>query len=247
MSTLRERLQAAGRMDLGDFMTFEIPRVAYPPVIQNDGPKYEGVRFRTACRLGGKLFGQVFGVEVAVGDPMPGAPEEVTAEDVLAFVGIAPPRVGLYPVETHIADKPHAYTMPRPHLNSPVKDFPDMPLLASVGGLQAGSLRAALDQTFGHRGAVARLARRARLYEMPCCESLPPWLRCRTCPARIAVGHTNGNSPEAKSGAAAGAQDRQGIHCRRVAIDRRRRRRSFTLRCVRWLSWWTASSGARRV
>jgi len=32
------------------------------------------------------------------------------AEDVLAFAGIAPPTLRLYPIETHIAEKLHAYT-----------------------------------------------------------------------------------------------------------------------------------------
>jgi hypothetical protein len=34
------------------------------------------------------------------------------AEDVLAFAGIPPPRLRLYPIEMHIAEKLHAYTMP---------------------------------------------------------------------------------------------------------------------------------------
>ena len=48
------------------------------------------------------------------------------AEDVLAFAGIAPPTLRLYPVETHIAEKLHAYTLPRPRPNSRVKDLPDL-------------------------------------------------------------------------------------------------------------------------
>ena len=37
----------------------------------------------------------------------------VVADDVLAFAGVAPPTLRLYPLATHIAEKLHAYTMPR--------------------------------------------------------------------------------------------------------------------------------------
>jgi hypothetical protein len=56
----------------------------------------------------------------------------VVAEGVLAFAGIAPPTLRLYPIETHIAEKLHAYTMPRARPNSRVKDLPDLGLLATA-------------------------------------------------------------------------------------------------------------------
>src|SRR5690606_1701445 len=95
--------------------------------------------------------GQTFGVDVAFGDPILGEPEVVVAEDVLAFAGIAPPTLRLYPIETHIAEKLHAYTMPRARPNSRVKDLPDLELLASAQELDAKRLRAALEQTFAFR------------------------------------------------------------------------------------------------
>lgn len=66
------------------------------------------------------------------------------AEDLLAFAGIAPPTLRLYPIETHTAEKLHAYTMPRRRPNSRVKALVDVtkaaqafldPVLA--GGLDA--------------------------------------------------------------------------------------------------------------
>lgn len=51
------KLQEAGRLDLGDFMAFEVSRDAEQPKIQNDGMQYEGLRFRAKCRLAGKLYG----------------------------------------------------------------------------------------------------------------------------------------------------------------------------------------------
>jgi hypothetical protein len=146
-----ERLQEAGRQDLGDFMTFEVGPDNDHPEIVNDGVQYDGLRFRAECRLAGKVYGQSFGVDVAFGDPILGEPEVVVAEDVLAFAGIAPPRLRLYPVESHIAEKLHAYTMPRSRPNSRVKDLPDIALLASVRDIDSMTLRTAIERTFKHR------------------------------------------------------------------------------------------------
>jgi hypothetical protein len=149
--TVLARLQEAGRRDLHDFMVFEVSRDAEHPKIQNDGMQYEGLRFRAECRLAGKQYGQPFGVDVAFGDPIFGEPDTVTADDVLAFAGIAPPVLRLYPIETHIAEKLHAYTMPRARPNTRVKDLPDIALLATVQPLEAERLRMALERTFEFR------------------------------------------------------------------------------------------------
>jgi hypothetical protein len=145
------KLQEAGRHPLDDFMLFEVSTDLDRPEIRGNGMRYEGMRFRAECKLAGKLYGQPFGVDVAFGDPMFGEPEVIVADDVLAFAGIAPPSLRLYPVETHLAEKLHAFTMPRLHPNTRVKDLPDLALLATVGALSARRVHAALDQTFVFR------------------------------------------------------------------------------------------------
>jgi hypothetical protein len=145
------KLQEAGRKNLGDFMDFEVGPDDDHPEIQNDGMKYEGLRFRTQCKLAGKLYGHPFGVDVAFGDPILGEPDLAVAQDVLAFAGIPPPTLRLYPIETHIAEKLHAYTMPRVRPNSRVKDLPVLALLATAQPIDARRLRAALEQTFTFR------------------------------------------------------------------------------------------------
>jgi hypothetical protein len=145
------KLQEAGRRNLQDFMTFEVRPDDDHPKIQNDGMPYDGQRFRAECKLAGRLYGQPFGVDVAFGDPMLGEPEIVVAEDVLGFAGITPPRLRLYPIETHIAEKLHAYTMPRNRPNTRVKDLPDLALLATAQPIDAKRLRTALEQTFAYR------------------------------------------------------------------------------------------------
>jgi hypothetical protein len=147
------KLQEAGRRNLGDFMTFEVGPDDDHPEIQNDGMQYDGLRFRAECRLAGKVYGQPFGVDVAFGDPILGQPDVVVAEDVMAFAGIAPPQLRLYPVVTHVAEKLHAYTMPRSRVNSRVKDLPDLALLATTQAIDATHLRTALKQTFSFRKA----------------------------------------------------------------------------------------------
>jgi len=147
-----DRLRKAARRDLGDFMVFTIRPDERHPAIQNDGMKYDGVRFRAECNLAGKVYGRPFGVDVAFGDPIFGEPEVVVAEDTLGFAGIAPPTLRVYPVETHLAEKLHAYTMPRARPNTRVKDLPDIALIATAGPLESGRLRAAIEQTFDFRG-----------------------------------------------------------------------------------------------
>ena len=148
---LLHRLQEAGRMDLGDFMTFEVRTDTRHPNIAGPGIQYEGQRFRAECRLARMLYGQAFGIDVAFGDPILGEPEVVTGDDLLSFAGIEPATLRLYPVETHIAEKLHAYTLPRATPSTRVKDLPDLALLGQAGAREAATLREAIELTFGFR------------------------------------------------------------------------------------------------
>ncbi|MEQ8572028.1 MAG: nucleotidyl transferase AbiEii/AbiGii toxin family protein [Deltaproteobacteria bacterium] len=150
-TNVREELSEAGRLDLGDFMRFEVAPDPRHPDIQTEGMKYEGHRFRAECRLAGKIYGQPFGVDVAFGDPIVGEPDIVVASDTLGFASIPPPQLRLYPVVSHVAEKLHAYTLPRSQPNTRVKDLPDLALLGTVEDVDAARLRAALTRTFEHR------------------------------------------------------------------------------------------------
>ncbi len=145
-------LRLAARLDLGDFLGYEIEPDPTHADIDNDGMRCDGMRFRAECLLAGRPFRDPFGVDVAFGDPILGEPDLVVAEDLLAFAGIAPPRLRLYPIETHIAEKLHAYTMPRDRENSRVKDLPDLALLATSRPMESDHLRRALEQRFEFRG-----------------------------------------------------------------------------------------------
>lgn len=146
-----DRLREAASRDLGDFMEFTIRPDDRHPEIPNEGMKYEGLRFRAECTVAGKVYGRPFGVDVAFGDPMLGEPDLMVGEDVLAFAGISPPTLRVYPLATHLAEKLHAYTMPRSRPSSRVKDLPDIALIATAGPVEATRLRAAIAQTFAFR------------------------------------------------------------------------------------------------
>ena len=146
-----ERLQAAGRRELGDFLTFLVREQAEEPLIEGEGIIYEGRRFRAEAQLGGQRYGDPFGLDVAFGDVLTGEVEVMEGSHLLGFIGVARSRIRLYPRETHLAEKLHAYTLPRERENTRVKDLPDMALLGLAGPLDAGLLRVALQRTFGFR------------------------------------------------------------------------------------------------
>lgn len=150
-----DRLQEAGRLDLGDHMRFEVQPDTEHPEIRTEGMQYEGYRYRAECRLAGMIYGRPFGVDVAFGDPLIGEPDVVTAADTLGFAGIAPPSLRLYPVVSHIAEKLHALTMPRRKPNTRVRDLPDIALLATAGTIDRKLLRQAIERTFEFRGTHA--------------------------------------------------------------------------------------------
>ena len=163
------RLQEAGRAELDDFMIFEIQADAQQPAMDFQGTRENGFRYRAECRLAGQIYGQRFGVDVAFADPVLGEPDVVVGQDVLSFAGIDPPKLRLYPVETHLAEKIHAYTLPRDRPNSRVKDLPDLALLGTIRSLEAMRVRKALQQTFSFR----------KTHELPQSLPAPPaaWAR----------------------------------------------------------------------
>ncbi len=148
---LLDELKAAGELDLGDRLTFLVIDSPDDDSIDGPGVVYEGKRYRAEARLAGMVYGSPFGVDVAFGDPLSGAPEVIEGTHFFEFIGLPATRILVYPRETHLAEKLHAYTLPRSGENSRVKDLPDMALLAQTGPFAASELRAAMEGTFGFR------------------------------------------------------------------------------------------------
>lgn len=144
-------LQQAGRLDLGDFMQFDVQPDPHHPRIEAVGMIYPGRRYRVRGLLAAKTFGSPFGLDIAFAEPLAGQVDEVEGSRFLAFAGVEPTKLRIYPLDTHIAEKFHAYTLPRSRPNSRVKDLPDIALLATVRPLEALSLRTAIQSTFSTR------------------------------------------------------------------------------------------------
>lgn len=152
---LLAEMRRSGQLDLGDFLTFEITPDRRHPTMEGDGIVYEGWRFRAQAQLAAKIYRYRFGVDVAVGDRMHVPPEIRTGDDFFAFARLPPTVVRVYAREVHIAEKLHAFTLPRPRENSRVKDLPDLALLATTGPFQSARLRETIDATFSHRRSHA--------------------------------------------------------------------------------------------
>jgi hypothetical protein len=75
--------------------------------------------------------------------------------DLLAFAGIASVRFPVYPVAQHLAEKLHAYSLPRDQVNTRVKDLVDMVAIAAIDRVSADALTASVQATFEARGTHA--------------------------------------------------------------------------------------------
>lgn len=148
---LLEQLRDACRLDLGDWLEFEIAPDPRHPRMQGAGQVYQGQRFRVQARLAGKDYGGLFGLDVGVADAMTADAEIVEGSSFLEFVGAEAERFRIYPRVTHVAEKLHAYTLPTDRENTRVKDLPDLALLAQTGAFGAEELRSGIEATFAFR------------------------------------------------------------------------------------------------
>jgi hypothetical protein len=106
-ASLLTELQGAGRIDLGDFLTFVVEPDRDHPNIEGDGMVYDGLRFRVQAMLAGKVYAGSFGLDVGFGDVLTEAPETIEGSDFLSFAGVARARHRIYPRVVHIAEKLH--------------------------------------------------------------------------------------------------------------------------------------------
>lgn len=134
---LLDRLQAAGRMDLGDFLAFEVRADPSHPTIEADGLRYDGQRFRAEARLAGRTYGSAFGVDIAVGEPLVArAIRETFAHRATHPVPLrlADPPEAWAPVYARMAEEEDLPWSDLASLGGAVRGFLD-PVLAGVGGV----------------------------------------------------------------------------------------------------------------
>lgn len=147
LASVREELQEAADLDLGDHLLFRIgaPKGELP------GAPLGGARFPVETLLAGKVYGR-FHLDLGFGDAVVGTPESLTGEDFLGFAGVAPGRVLAIPKPQQFAEKAHAYTYPwTDRTNTRVKDLVDLVLLIERGALAPKDVAAALRATFTTR------------------------------------------------------------------------------------------------
>jgi len=106
------------------------------------------LRVPILARLDGEKFAS-FHIDISSGDALVATPHMIEGSDLMDFAGVRLLRFPIYPVEQHLAEKLHAYTLPRDDANTRVKDFVDLLTIASLeavsGDLLAASVRATFD------------------------------------------------------------------------------------------------------
>lgn len=141
----------AHRTDPDDFFRFRITPHPVHPEVTGRGLKYKGYRYRVKTTLAGKPY-VTFGLDLAYGDPIAGEPQVLQGTDFFERYGIAPVTILAYPPPSHLAEKLHAYTLPRERVNTRLKDLVDIALLAgALQGCTANELRRACCLTFDFR------------------------------------------------------------------------------------------------
>ena len=145
---LTDRIARAMATQVGDPMTFHIEE------IKKDigGGAFRGIRLFIAARLSGQGGNfERFLIDCVVGDAIVGTLDRIACGEILPSIGVG--RGVLVPVITtaqHLAEKIHAYTIPREGENSRVKDLVDMMLLVRMG-LDKDIIREAIADVFSHR------------------------------------------------------------------------------------------------
>jgi hypothetical protein len=143
---VREMLQSAVNVSLGDWFEYVIGS----PVMDLTAAPYGGARFPVEARMDKRIFAR-FHLDAGIGDVVMQPLDSIICRDWLEFAGIELSRVWMIAREQQLAEKVHAYTLPRNTANSRVKDLVDLALLIGSGGLDKQRILDALRLTFERR------------------------------------------------------------------------------------------------
>jgi hypothetical protein len=110
------------------------------------------LRARVVTRLSGLEF-VTFHIDLSSGDALVDAPDLLRGSDLLQFAGIAAVEFPVYPVPQHLAEKLHAYTLPRQQENTRVRDLIDLVIIAATEKVEAFHLSRSVEATFIVRGS----------------------------------------------------------------------------------------------
>jgi hypothetical protein len=142
-------ITAAQQLALDDFFTFAATRTDE----LDETDEFSAIRFHVTAQLAGRTFEQ-FLVDIGFSDTISWTPDTIRTSDLLSFAGIEPLALPAIPLSQHLAEKVHAYTRTygaSERLSTRPKDLVDILLIGSAATIDAGSLRHALESTFGER------------------------------------------------------------------------------------------------
>jgi hypothetical protein len=145
-TTVRETLQEAASRDLGDWFVYTVGS----PMIDLDAAPYGGARYSIECRMDGRTFTR-FHLDVGIGDVVIPPLQKLQGRNWLGFAEIPAAAMRLISKEQQVAEKLHAYTLPRSTPNSRVKDLIDLLLLVRTGEVRQRELTEAVRMTFDRR------------------------------------------------------------------------------------------------
>ncbi len=144
---VRDQLQAAAEIDLGDYFVFRIEEAQAELAAAPLG----GARFPCEAFMAGKTYGR-FHIDLGFGDETGAAPDVLAGDDLLAFAGIPPARVLAIPEPQQFAEKIHAYTRSwDDRVNMRTKDLVDLVLLIETASVQPTEVAVAVRATFSRR------------------------------------------------------------------------------------------------
>ena len=139
-------LRQLAKLDLNDFFTFEIS----PARMELENAPYGGARYSVSSFIDKRLFVRFqldIGADVIVDEI-----EDIDGCDWLKYCGINTPKIRMISVEQQLAEKLHAYSLPREgRLNSRVKDLVDMLLLIEFRQINSSSLINIIQKVFKAR------------------------------------------------------------------------------------------------
>ncbi|MFP5205190.1 MAG: nucleotidyl transferase AbiEii/AbiGii toxin family protein [Acidobacteriota bacterium] len=150
VQAIREMLQERASASLNDWFEFVIGL----QMMDLTAAPYGGARYSVEARMDGRTFAR-FHLDAGVGDVILQPLETVECHDWLGFAGIEKPRVWMISREQQLAEKIHAYTLPRSSQNSRVKDLVDLALLVGDDRLDRRRVVDALQLTFARRATHA--------------------------------------------------------------------------------------------
>lgn len=113
-----------------------------------------GRRAPVRALLAGRRF-EEFHVDLGCGDPVVGLVQTVPGSSIFEALGYPPTALRVYPLATTVAEKLHAYTVPRLNENMRVRDLVDLVLLLDAYDFDAQELSHACVATFEARGTHA--------------------------------------------------------------------------------------------